>query len=80
MIRNPSSKFDANLIMAIVPFYVGFFVNEQSLHLIRVLRIFRLLQVYRNSVVAGLLGSAIARVLQEDRANQATPNKATGAR
>ena len=55
-------------LIAVIPFYVGFFVPESALHLIRTLRILRLLKSYRYSAGLQLLALGFYRVREQLKA------------
>ena len=66
--RYPFSLMALIDLLAIVPFYVGFFVSDHTLHLIRTLRVLRLLKVYRRSQGLQLLARGFYKVRYELRA------------
>ena len=55
-------------LMAVVPFYIGFFSSSQSLHLVRTLRILRAFKFYRYSVGLQLLARGFYRAKEELKA------------
>jgi len=67
-LRYPFSLMAFVDLIAILPFYIGFFVPESQLHLIRTLRILRLLKSYRHSEGLQLLAIGFFRVRKQLRA------------
>ena len=66
--RYPISLVAIVDIVAVVSFYAGFFLPAATLHLIRTLRILRLLKFYRYSVGLQLLGLGFYRAREELKA------------
>lgn len=54
-------------LLSIIPFYIGFFVSSEYLHLIRTLRILRLLKVVQFLPGVTLLGLALVRAWPQVR-------------
>ncbi len=67
-LRYPFSFMAIVDFMAVVPFYIGFFVGDETLHLIRTLRVLRLLKFYRYSAGLQLLAIGFYRAREELKA------------
>ena len=67
-LRYPLSLMAMVDLIAFLPFYVGFLVSEDTLHLIRTLRILRLLKYYRYSLGLQLLAVGFNRAREQLKA------------